>query len=81
MPWQGAMQSHWQGICRDQGPGCGNATGVRIWDAVALCAWIAGAGSGVAAVVLWARPNDRGNEAPHAELRAGPGAVSLAGTF
>jgi hypothetical protein len=78
----GADQSSSQGACASHpAAGCGDVTGVRAWDAVALGAWIAGAGVGVAAVVLWTRPNRGGGEAAHAELRAGPGALWLAGAF
>jgi hypothetical protein len=73
----GSDQSYWDGICQGRQAPCGNATPVRAWDAAALTGWIAGAGVGVAAIVLWAKPGDSG----HAELHAGPGTLSLTGTF
>jgi len=82
----GSEQSLSQGECKGVvvapgAPPCGNATAVRAWDGVALGAWIAGAGAGVAAVVLWARPTGTSLDSGHAELRAGPGTLSLVGTF
>ena len=73
----GSDQSSYEAECRGRGPSCGNATAVRALDATALTAWIAGAGAGVAAVVLWTRAPD----GSHAELRGGPGSISLTGTF
>ncbi len=77
----GSDRSTSQAACNPYRPGCGDATAVRAWDAVALGAWIAGAGSAVAAVVLWARPGRGHGNAAHAELRATPGGVWFAGTF
>jgi len=77
----GSDAAYWQGACKNQGPGCGNAAPVRAWDAVALGAWIAGAGAGVVAVVLWSRPATGSAEAAHADLRGGPGNLWLTGAF
>jgi len=80
----GSDQSYWQGVCRGQGPACGNAGPVRTWDAVALGAWVAGAGAGTVAVVLWTRPINseaRGIDAVRASLRAGPGTLWLSAAF
>jgi hypothetical protein len=75
----GSDQSYYDGLCANKGPGCGNATAVRGWDGAALGAWIAGAGVGVVAVVLWTKPTKQ--DSGHAELRAGPGSLLLQGTF
>jgi len=76
----GSDQSDYQSACSGKpSPPCGNATAVRAWDAVALGAWIAAAGAEVVAVVLWASPEKK--DSPHAELRGGPGTLSLVGTF
>jgi hypothetical protein len=77
----GSDQSYWQAQCARQGSGCGTPTPVRAWDAVALGAWIAGAASGVAAVVLWTRPEEAHGVEAHAELRVAPAGLSLSGTF
>ncbi len=76
----GSDQSYWQLVCKGQGPSCGNPTPVRAWDATALGAWIAGAGAGALAVVLWVKPGAKG-EGAQAELRGGPGSLWLTGSF
>ncbi len=73
----GSDQSYWQGQCQGKGPGCGNPTPVRAWDAVALGAWVAGAGAGVLAVVLWSAPDGAGRTA----VGGGPGSLWLRQTF
>ena len=75
----GSDQSYWNGYCQTRPQPCGNATPIRAWDATALGAWIAGAGVGALAVVLWTHPPHR--DSAHAELRAGPGSLFLSGTF
>jgi hypothetical protein len=75
----GSDQSYWNGYCQTRPQPCGNATPIRAWDATALGAWIAGAGVGALAVVLWTHPPHQ--DSGHAELRAGPGSLFLSGTF
>jgi hypothetical protein len=63
-------------------PSCDSLkTGVRTWDALALGAWIAGAGVGALSIYLWTRPA-KGAENPAAtEIQIGPGSLRLAGQF
>jgi hypothetical protein len=75
----GSDQSYWESFCQGKTNCASNATPIRAWDAAALGAWIAGAGVGALAVVLWTHPPHQ--DSGHAELRAGPGALSLTGTF
>jgi hypothetical protein len=77
----GSDQSYWNGACQSKPQPCGNRTPVRAWDATALTAWVAGAGVGIVAVVLWTQPTKGEHEAPHAELHGGPGSLFLSGTF
>jgi len=59
----------------------GLKAGVRTWDALALGAWIAGAGVGALSVYLWARPGKGPEKKVTAELRVGAGWLDLAGAF
>ncbi len=58
---------------------------IRTFDWLALGAWVAGAGVGAVAIVLWATPAPIAPGAAPAESRAalvvGPGTVGLRGTF
>jgi hypothetical protein len=55
--------------------------GVRTWDALALTAWIAGAGVGALSIYLWTRPAGPSEKPAQAALRVGPGAILLRGEF
>jgi len=55
--------------------------GVRTWDALALGAWIAGAGVGALSVYLWTRPSSSGEKPAQAALGVGPGSITLRGEF
>ena len=79
----GSDQSSYQTTCSKPGSGlgCGNATVVRTWDAVALGAWIAAAGTAGAAVVLWTRPGATSTDGGRALLQPGPGSVWVTGRF
>jgi hypothetical protein len=76
----GSDQSYWRTACMGQGQGCGNATPVRTWDAVALGAWVGGAVAAGTAIVLWTRAA-RSADSAQATVSAGPGRLSLSGTF
>lgn len=54
---------------------------VRIWDSVALGAWIGAAALATVAVVLWASPSRVTNAPTRGELYVGPGALGLKGSF
>jgi hypothetical protein len=77
----GSDESYWKGICSHEPAPCGNATPVRAWDATALGAWIAATGAAIGAVVLWAQPSATAHAHAAGELRVGPDAVWLTGSF
>jgi hypothetical protein len=55
-------------------------TTVRTWDAVALGSWIAAAGVGVIAIVLWATPSKPASSSS-ARIEVRPGGFALSGSF
>jgi hypothetical protein len=55
--------------------------GVRTWDALALGAWIAGAGLAAVSVYLWTRPARVSEKGSNAELVVGLGSIRIAGEF
>jgi hypothetical protein len=55
--------------------------GVRTWDALALGAWIAGAGAAAFSVYFWTRPGGSLEKPPQASLAVGPGTILLRGEF
>jgi hypothetical protein len=72
-------------------PNCDAKKGdVRLFDALALGGWIAGAGVGAVAIVMWTSGGSSGSDgkssaapqpAPRAELVPGIGTLTLRGTF
>jgi tetratricopeptide (TPR) repeat protein len=52
---------------------------VRAWDWVALGSWIAAAGVGAVAIVLWVKPSHPATPSARIELR--PGGFALSGSF
>ncbi len=75
----GAKQSSAETECRELTSCEGLRGPVRTWDALALAAWVAGAGAGTLAVYLWAHPREP--VSPGAALRIGPGSVQIAASF
>ncbi len=55
--------------------------GVRTWDALALGAWITGAGVGALSVYLWTRPAEPSEKPAPATLGVGPGSVQFRAEF
>jgi|HubBroStandDraft_2_1064218.scaffolds.fasta_scaffold20080_5 hypothetical protein len=77
----GGKQSSAETACLEE-VSCDNLKGgVRTWDALALTAWIAGAGVGALSVYLWTRPAGPSEKPSQAALRVGPGAILLRGEF
>jgi hypothetical protein len=63
-------------------PNCNNLKGgVQTWDALALSAWVVGAGVGALSVYLWTRPGTTSEAKPTGQLRVGPGSLQFAGVF
>jgi hypothetical protein len=77
----GGKQSSAESQCLTM-PSCDNLKGgVQTWDALALSAWIVGAGLGAVSLYLWTRPGKTPSAPAKGELRVGPGSVGFAGVF
>jgi hypothetical protein len=54
---------------------------VRVWDTVALGAWIGAAAAAGYAIILWSKPSHDDRAAAPARVRVGAGSLHLEGTF
>lgn len=63
-------------------PSCdSNRSSIRLWDALAISAWIAGGALAVVSIVLWAQPSHAHRSGSEARLGLQPGGASLGGSF
>jgi hypothetical protein len=85
----GSAQTDARTDCTSGASNCsGDKTTVHVWDTVALSAWIAAAGVGALAVVLWVDPPSKKSDAAFVEhekrsvrVQLGPQSVLLRGSF
>ncbi|MDB4993727.1 MAG: hypothetical protein JWM74_1159 [Myxococcaceae bacterium] len=67
--------------CARTGACDGAKSTVRVWDTVALGAWIGAAAAAGYAIILWSKPSHDDHAASPARVRVGAGSLHLEGSF
>jgi hypothetical protein len=76
-----SAQSDARADCARTGACNGAKSTVRVWDTVALGAWIGAAAAAGYAVILWSKPSHDDRAASPARVRVGAGSLHLEGSF